>query len=194
MRWIVLEGPDCVGKSTIIRELSKILQEQGHKVFTTSEPSSSLIGKIIREWLLIEKVNPPHIYALLFTADRYYHYYNTVKIMLERGYIVLQERYKLSTLVYQSQMGVDEKWIEELNKYVPDPDITIVLDADIQVLKTRLESRTRKELFESDISTLYMIRQKYLEIAQRMGLPIVNAARDLNEVVQDVYKIVSRIL
>ncbi|NPA71036.1 MAG: dTMP kinase [Crenarchaeota archaeon] len=194
MRWIVLEGPDCVGKSTIIRELSKILQEQGYKVYITSEPSDSPIGKIIRGWLLREKVDPPHIYALLFTSDRYYHYHNIVKKMLENGYIVLQERYKLSTLVYQSQMGVDEKWIEELNKYVPDPDIMIVLDADIQVLKTRLESRTRRELFESDISMLCKIRQKYLEVARRMRLPIVNAARDLSDVVRDVYEIVSKLL
>ncbi|NPB00864.1 MAG: dTMP kinase [Crenarchaeota archaeon] len=194
MRWIVFEGPDCVGKSTIIRELSKILQEHGWKTFITSEPSSSPIGKLIRDWLLKEKIYPPHVYALLFTSDRYYHYHNIVKKMLEKGYIVLQERYKLSTIVYQSEMGVDEEWLIEINKYVPDPDLVIVLDADIETLRRRLETKSQREIFENDISMICRVRQKYLEIARRLGLPIVDTSRDLETVLQQVYKLVMSIL
>ncbi|NPA22700.1 MAG: dTMP kinase [Crenarchaeota archaeon] len=194
VKWIVFEGPDCTGKSTIILELSKILERSGYRVLVTAEPSRSPIGRLIRDWLLREKVDPPHIYALTFTADRYYHYYNIVKRGLEQGLIVLQERYKLSTIVYQSEMGIDEKWIMELNRYVPDPDLTIVLDADPEIIRERLHRKSSREIFERDIETLSRIRQKYLDIATRLGLPVVRTDRDVRDVVWEVYTIVRRVL
>ncbi len=89
MLWVVFEGPDGVGKSTIIREVARMLSQEGLKVAITCEPSNSEIGKLIREWLLRTRVEPPHVYALLFTADRYLHVYQRVMPLLRSGNIVL---------------------------------------------------------------------------------------------------------
>ncbi len=194
MKWIVFEGPDCVGKSVIIREISKMLESNGFRTFTTAEPSKSPIGRLIREWLLREHVKPDHVYALLFTADRYYHYYNIVREMLKKGFIVLQERYKLSTLIYQSEMGLNENWLNELNKYLPDPDLMIILDADIDVLIQRLSTRSSREVFEEDLTMLLRVRKRYLEYASRLGIPVVRTDRALSDVVREVYDIIRRVL
>ncbi len=187
--WIVFEGPDCVGKSTIIRKVSEKLREKNVKIYVTSEPSESKIGQLIRNWLLRENIYPAHIYALLFTADRYYHYFNVVRKKLEEGYVVLQERYKISTIVYQSLMGVDEEWIENLNKYLPEPDITIILDAEPKILSERLRVKSSREIFEN-IETIIKIREKYLKIAKKKAYTIIRTDIDLNNVVSEVYNII----
>ncbi len=166
MLWIVFEGPDGVGKTTIIEKVATALREQGYRVYTTAEPTESKIGNLIRTWLLKEKVEPPHVYALLFTADRYLHVYGDVLEKLQRGYIVLQERYIESTIVYQSAMGLDCRWLEELNRYLPQPDLTIVLDVDPEELVNRISKRYKqREIFEikeflKKVRELYLIRSK----------------------------------
>ncbi len=187
--WIVFEGPDCVGKSTIIRRLSEKLRDEGFKVITTSEPTNSKIGQLIRDWLLKNMINPPHIYALLFTADRYYHYYNEIKMKLKEGYIVLQERYKLSTIVYQSMMGLEIEWLEELNKYLPEPDITIILDAKPETILQRLRSRLNREVFEN-LEFISKIREAYLKICKKKKYILINTEDDINNIVENVYRII----
>ena len=134
-------------------------------------------------------INPPHIYALLFTADRYYHYYNEIEMKLKEGYIVLQERYKLSTIVYQSMMGLEIEWLEELNKYLPEPDITIILDAKPETILQRLRSRLNREVFEN-LEFISKIREAYLEICKKKKYILINTEDDINNIVENVYRII----
>ncbi len=101
--FVAIEGIDGVGKSTVITALRKKLENDGYRVYTTAEPSQSPIGRLIRDWLLKPRTNVVHssIYALLFTADRVQHYYGEIKPMLDKGYLVITERYMESTLAYQ---------------------------------------------------------------------------------------------
>ena len=188
--FIVFEGIDCVGKSTIMRLVAEKLRELGYNVYITSEPSNSPIGKLIRDWLLKEHVKPEHIYALLFTADRYYHYFNEIKYYLDQGYIVLCERYIDSTIVYQMIQGIDRLWIEELNRYIPKPNLVILLDAPLETVIERLSSRRKVEIFEKDIQFLRRVREIYLEIAREKNYPIVNTARDIYEIVNEIIEII----
>jgi len=174
MAWVVFEGPDGVGKSTLIVKLRDELARRGVKVQVTGEPSESPIGRLTREWLLKSQVNPPHIYALIFTADRYWHYYNIVKPALESCTVVLQERYKESTIVYQAAMGLDIEWLEQLNKYLPDPDLTILLDLEVDKLITRLASRGTAEIFEHR-EFLEKVRDLYLRRAREKGFLVLYA-------------------
>ena len=195
MSWIVFEGPDGVGKSTIIREVANILSQEGFKVAVTYEPSDSEIGKLIREWLLKTKVEPPHVYALLFTADRYIHVYQKVMPLLRSGNIVLQERYIESTIVYQHAMGLPLEWLEILNRYLPNPDLVIVLDAEPEEILKRLKERKKSiEIFE-DIEFLRKVRELYIERALKNNYIIVNTTgKTIKDTTAQILSIIKEVI
>ncbi|WP_252901370.1 dTMP kinase [Vulcanisaeta sp. JCM 14467] len=83
-------------------------------------------------------------------ADRVQHYYGEVKPMLDIGYVVITERYMESTLAYQGAMSLPQEWLMELHKFVPMPDLTIILDAPVDTVINRLSSRRVLEVFEVD--------------------------------------------
>ncbi|BDR92920.1 dTMP kinase [Vulcanisaeta souniana] len=190
--FVAIEGIDGVGKSTIITKLKDILERAGYRVHTTAEPSQTPIGRLIRDWLLRSdsKIAHPSVFALLFTADRVQHYYGEVKPMLDNGYLVITERYMESTLVYQSTMGLPMDWLMELHKFVPRPDLTIILDAPIEVVIGRLRSRHKLEVFEADKEFLNRARELLLRRASLNNYPVINAVRDPDSVANDVYRLI----
>lgn len=159
--FVVIEGIDGSGKSTQINKVKLLLEKEGYKIHITDEPTSQPIGDLCRENL----VNPnssPYVDALLFAADRIDHYQNEILPKLEKGFIVLSNRYKLSSLVYQGSNGVPIEWIKSINKYAPDPEIYIYLDIEVDIGLNRInnENRVVIEKFEKKedlykISTLY---------------------------------------
>jgi len=186
--FIVFEGVDGVGKSTVISKVKNELVKIGYSVYTTSEPSTSPIGNLLRQ-LLRERNVKPELYAILFTADRYYHYYYEILPALKSYDFVLCERYVESTICYQTIQGLSTSWLEELNRHVPRPDLTIILDASIDVISERLRSREDLEVFERDISFLERVRSLMLSRAREKNYIIINTShRDVNDVVQEVLK------
>ena len=127
--FIVLEGIDGSGTTTHTKLLGEFLKKKGFKVHLTREPSSSMIGKLLKEALLDDTI-PPETDALLFAADRTLHYKMEIKKKLNESFIVISDRYLESSIVYQSCQSNDISvdWIEEINKFVGYPDITIILD------------------------------------------------------------------
>lgn len=194
--FIAIEGIDGVGKSTVITMLRSRLEGNGYRVHVTAEPSQSPIGKLIRDWLLKPGSNVAHpsIFALLFVADRVQHYYGEVKPMLDRGYVVITERYMESTLAYQGAMGLPLDWLMELHRFVPKPDLTIILDAPVNTVINRLRSRRELEVFEVDAGFLSRVREVLLERASLSNYPVVNADRDLEVIVDDVYGLITNAL
>ena len=190
--FVAIEGIDGVGKSTVISMLRRRLEDSGYKVHVTAEPSQSPIGRLIRDWLLKPGSNVAHpsIYALLFVADRVQHYYGEVKPMLDSGYVVITERYMESTLAYQGAMGLPQEWLMELHRFVPRPDLTIILDAPVDTVINRLSSRRVLEVFEVDREFLVRVREILLRRASMYNYPVVNADRDLGLVVGDVYGLI----
>ena len=190
--FVAIEGIDGVGKSTVISMLRRRLEDSGYKVHVTAEPSQSPIGRLIRDWLLKPGSNVAHpsIYALLFVADRVQHYYGEVKPMLDGGYVVITERYMESTLAYQGAMGLPQEWLMELHRFVPRPDLTIILDAPVDTVINRLSSRRELEVFEVDREFLVRVREILLRRASMYGYPVVDANRDLGLVVGDVYGLI----
>lgn len=150
-------------------------------MYTTAEPSQSPIGRLIRDWLLKPGSNVAHpsIFALLFTADRVQHYYGEVKPMLDNGYLVITERYMESTLAYQGAMGLQQEWLMELHRFVPKPDLTIILDAPVDTVISRLRSRRELEVFEVNREFLIKVREILLRRALVNNYPVVNANKDL---------------
>ncbi len=170
--WIVLEGPDGVGKSTVAKHLAQLLKEKGIETCITSEPGLNPIGALIRDWVLKEHVEPPEVYALLFVADRYYHIHREVLPALYEGKTVIQERYMLSTIAYQSIQGLPEEWLIIIQQRLPHPDITIVLLLEPEQLAERIAQRNQQRDIFENMDFLRKLVQKYTELAHRYNLPI----------------------
>jgi dTMP kinase len=156
--FVVLEGLDGCGKSTLAKLLGGWLKERGRSVLLTSEPTDGRIGGLIREVLSGGKKVDASALALLFTADRMQHLAGEVEPALSSGKVVVCERYYYSTVAYQSAQGVDSKWLTALNSAARRPDLGILIDVDPAVAASRTSTG---EIFENK-EFLSKVRENYL--------------------------------
>ncbi len=143
--FITFEGGDGVGKSTQVRLLADYLAEQGHTVVTTREPGGTELGQEIRNIVLHHRGEiAPRAEALLYAADRAHHISTLVRPSLERGEVVLQDRYFDSSVAYQGAGRVlDGDEIRNISMWATGdlfPDLTILLDLDPAAARVRLDA------------------------------------------------------
>ena len=171
--FIALEGIDGSGKSTQTKLLTEQLSSQGHKVYSTFEPTDNQIGKLIRNILKGNAKADHRIIAGLFVADRLDHLlneeYGIVK-KLEEGYTVITDRYCFSSYAYQgTHMNMD--WVIQANSMSAEilrPDINIFIDVAPETSMQRLHSnRDTIELFET-LDSLKLVRAKYMEAFEKL--------------------------
>ncbi len=129
----------------------------------TKEPTSSIVGGIIRSILKAEWKVDMRTLQLLFSADRAHHLSRVINPYLEKGINVISDRYILSTLVFGSlEESLD--WLKQINSNFPEPDLTFILNVPGQVCAERIaKSRFGFEIFET-ADKLERIREKYLEL------------------------------
>ncbi len=187
--FIILDGIDGVGTTTHSKLLAGFLSLKGLKTYLTQEPSSSEIGKLLRIYLKDKRI-PASTDALLFAADRVLHYKNEIKKKLEEGYIVISDRYIESSIAYQSSQSdeITIEWIENLNLFAGEPDLTIILDIDPKISLSR-KNQEFLEKFE-DTSLLDKVRRVYLTRAEKLGYPIINTNNIIELVQTEIQKIV----
>jgi dTMP kinase len=170
--FLTFEGGDGSGKSTQSALLENWLFEQGRTVVSTREPGGTDLGLEIREIVLHRRGNvSPRAEALLYAADRAHHIATVVRPALERGDIVLQDRYLDSSVAYQGvgrELEADE--IRKLSLWAAEgllPDITVLLDLDVAIGRSRLDgSRTRYDRLESEAAAFHTrVREAYLALA-----------------------------
>ena len=180
--FIVLDGIDGSGTSTHSKLLTGFLSLKGLKVYLTQEPSNSDIGKILRTYLKDDKI-PASTDALLFAADRVLHFKNDIKKKLEKGYIVISDRYIESSIAYQTSQSenISIEWVRNLNKFAGTPDLTIILDIDPKLSLARKHHKVLDK-FE-DTSLLEKVRQVYLNRAKIEGYFVISTD-DIIEMVQ----------
>lgn len=134
--FLVLEGPDGVGKSTIAAVLASRLKGDGYAVRTIREPGSTEIGEGIRNLLLSTRHTDPYLDLLLFTAARRQLVNEVIAPALQAGEIIVCDRFYHSTFVYQGVIGgVDHSIIktvtwEAVGPYHPDATFLLILDED----------------------------------------------------------------
>jgi len=171
--FLTFEGGDGSGKSTQSALLERWLIEQGRTVVSTREPGGTEVGDEIREIVLHRRGHiVPRAEALLYAADRAHHVATVVRPALERGDIVLQDRYLDSSVAYQGvgrELAADE--IRDLSLWAAEgllPDITVLLDLDVAIGRGRLdESRTRYDRLESEAAEFHTrVREAYLALAR----------------------------
>ncbi|HSA49587.1 MAG TPA: dTMP kinase [Yinghuangia sp.] len=168
--FISLEGGEGVGKSTQVEALASWIRSKGHEVVVTREPGATEVGKRLRAMLLdINNTGiDPRAEALLYAADRAEHVATVIRPALERGAIVITDRYIDSSIAYQGagrELGTRE--IARVSRWASDglqPDLTILLDLDPEVGHSRF-TEAPDRLESEPQSFHHMVRSAFLDLA-----------------------------
>jgi dTMP kinase len=186
--FIVLEGIDGSGTTTQLERLAAHLRGRGRQVLATREPSTGPIGRLLREILLGQHLNPDgtrldgRAMALLFAADRRDHLTREIEPALVAGFDVVSDRYLLSSLAYQA-LEADRTWVEHLAEGVRVPDLTFLLDIDVRTAARRRQQAARvTERYDAD-QTLTLVAENYRQLASnRPGVLTIDASGTIDEV------------
>lgn len=174
--FLVIEGIDGAGKSTICKMIEAELVAMGKKVIITQEPTHDEIGSFIREGKV--KGISQKAEALLFVADRAVHT-EKIKEWVDEGNIVICDRYFASTVAYQSSMlngeALDREWLIKMNEpVIVAPDVTILLDIDPEKGLKRISNRDEISKFE-ELRYLMGVRREYLRLADEYDFMVIDA-------------------
>jgi len=186
--FITLEGPEGAGKSTNRDYLADRLRERGLEVVLTREPGGTPLAERIRDLLLAPSAEPMAVDTelLLMFAARAQHLAQVIRPALERGAVVLCDRFTDATYAYQGGgRGVPETRITELERFVQGelrPDLVLVFDLPVEVGLARAAARGRLDRFEQEGQGFFEgVRQAYLRRAQATPerYRIIDAAQPL---------------
>jgi dTMP kinase len=188
--FVVLEGGDGCGKSTQVQLLVSRLRDLGREVVATREPGATEAGAAIRSLVLGGGDLDPRAEALLIAADRAEHVAEVILPALERGAIVVSDRYIPSSLAYQGVargLGVDE--IALLSEWATGglaPDLVIVLDvspSEAAGRRARPEDRMERE----PDSFRAAVNQAYRDLASRFGWTLIDGAEPVEGVADEIW-------
>ena len=149
--FIAIDGPNGVGKSTVIEHLARVLTERGHRVVTTREPTDTELGRWIRAQQ--HRIRGKAL-ACLVTADRYEHLDALVRPAVASGAIVLCDRYICSSLVYQIADGVSSSFVFSINSGIMKADRIFLIRARPSTIAARMKTRSSVTRFESQLSPI----------------------------------------
>lgn len=169
--FVVLEGIDGSGKTTTLQRVAEELTNRGHDVVSTFEPGDSKLGSELRRLIMDNSNLTTEAELFLFLADRAEHVGKVIKPALNRGAIVLCDRYIMSTLVYQglnSSLDLSLSYIKDLNTLATGelvPDITFLFDIDPRIALERKERQgLRNRLDSSSLPYLTQLREDFTSV------------------------------
>ena len=185
---IAFEGLDQSGKQTQAELLRDRLTDEGRSVRILSFPDyRTAIGTEIGRGLRGERDYTPDVMQLLYVANRYEWKGDIVRDKAA-GMILLCDRYVASSIAYGEAQDLDVAWLSEIQKYLPQPDITFLLDIPPDVSARR--KTADRDKYERDLSLLGRVRESYLRQA-RAGWVRLDATRDRDAVAADVHAAVA---
>lgn len=198
--FIAFEGIDGSGKSTQVKRLTAWLRDRGHKVYATFEPTDSPIGKIIRSIFTHQLEGDQKVIAALFVADRLNHLLHSENGMIKKlkeGYIVITDRYYLSSYAYHSIHGIDLDWIIQANSMsaaLLKPDLNIFIDVDPEITIQRLNTgRQNIEMYET-LDNLKKVQSQYYHVIKKVedqeNIKVVNGNDTVDNIFENIVELV----
>lgn len=192
-QFIVLEGPDGAGTTSHTKALSEHLKKRGFDVLQTFEATDGPIGTFIREKLHTGGLSGNAI-QLLFTADRAWHEREVILPAIEKGQIVICDRYSLSTVLYGTAQGEQRSWLESMNKIFIQPGLQLFALPSFDVCMERLGMR-QKDSFEADDSLQKRVYELYAaEATTAPAIDVFNTSDDFDETAARIAKRVDAFL
>jgi len=201
--FITMEGGDGSGKTTQIELLTQWCEKAGHSTVVTREPGGTDLGLELREIILHSTgFIAPRAEALLYAADRAHHIHTVVRPALERGDLVVQDRYLDSSVAYQGAGRVlDPAEIRDLSLWAVEgllPDITFVLDVPATMAKERQATTERAfDRLEAEALDFHeRVRASYLAIAQEFPdrIVVLDGTQEVDVIHADIVQRVAALL
>ena len=202
-KFITIEGTEGVGKSTNLAYVHEWLTNRGVDVVITREPGGTPLAEEIRTLLLAKRDEAVDETAelLLVFAARAQHLQQVIKPALARGAWVLCDRFTDATYAYQGGgRGLDVATIAQLEQLVQGdlrPDLTLVLDIDVELGLQRARQRAELDRFESEAVAFFeRVRAAYRALAEAAPAryAVVNAGQPLVAVQQDIDRVLQALL
>lgn len=197
-QFIVFEGLDGSGQSTQAAKLVDFLNNRESKLqlghggaHLTKEPTTNLIGGLIRAQLTSEWKTKSECLQLLFAADRAHHLEKEIMPLLEKGVFVVSDRYFFSTIAYGMLEIQDWDWLRDINKPFLLPDISIFLKVSPKICVERIrESRFSVELFEKE-EVLGKVWEGYERLAKEFkNVHIIDGERPIEEIFEEIRELI----
>ena len=202
-KFITIEGIEGVGKSTNMAALVACIESAGHRVLTTREPGGTPLAEDIRDIIMNRGDEPvPEIAeVLLMFAARSFNVNNVIVPALDAGTWVVCDRFTDSTRAYQGGgRGIPMDTIDRVADWVHGdtwPDVTILLDAPVEVGMERAGQRSAPDRFEQERHDFFQrVRECYLQLALKEPdrFVVIDTTRSLDEVGADIEAIAAQIL
>ena len=202
--FITFEGTEGSGKTTVIEKIEEYYKEKGYNVIRTREPGGSKIAEDIRNVILdVNNTAMDSITeALLYAASRRQHLVEKVIPYLEKGYIVLCDRFIDSSLAYQGYargLGIDK--VYEMNLIATNgllPDATIYVDVRPEVGLSRIKTNNREQnrLDLEKLTFHQKVYDGYSEVAKKFKsrFRVINGEQSRDEVLNDTIKVLDEII
>ena len=193
MMFVAFEGIDGSGKSTITGLVAEMLKKDGYKVYTTHEPTNDRVAS--EDLVKYRNVESYLKLFFSFTEDRFSHQLK-IKEHLDKGEIVLCDRYLLSSYAYQGEViqklfeNKNEaiQWMGDVSRIITvRPDLNFLLDIDPVIALERISERKHITSFE-DLGYLRSVRDFYTSLSSKETI-LIDASRSMRDVTEDVYKI-----
>ena len=181
---IAFEGLDQSGKETQAKLLRDRLREQGHKSRVVSFPDyGTSIGEEIARALQGDREYGPEVMQLLYVANRYERRPD-IERWQRAGIVLVFDRYVASSIAYGEAEDVDPTWLQDLQRFLPQPKVSILLDINPETaLKRKAVGRDR---YERDLALQGRVRESYLRQAQQPSWVRINGERPKSEVADAV--------
>lgn len=179
---IVIEGIDGTGKSTQATMLAEALRKSHKEVVQSFEPTNGPWGKKLRESATTGRLSIEEELNY-FIRDRREHVENVITPVMERGGIVILDRYYFSTMAYQGARGLDPRKIREQNEqFAPKPDILIILDLDVDAALQRIGVRDGQTNEFEKRESLDFCRTLFLSLEGEPYAHVISAQASVEDV------------
>lgn len=202
-KFVVVEGPDGSGKTSVVKALSQLLMQAGIQAVYTREPGGSPIAEQIRE-VVLDVENTAMDYrteALLIAAGRRQHLVETIIPNVEAGKLVISDRFVMSSLTYQGVgrgIGIDPVWA--INRFAIEdwmPDLTLLIDIPAEVGLERIQkacgTRQYDRLDRETLAFHQRTRQTYLDLSKEWpNLVKIDGQQTIEEVSRQCFEIMQK--
>jgi dTMP kinase len=185
---LAFEGLDQSGKQTQAERVRDRVTALGRECRLLSFPDyQTPIGIEISKALHGERDYAPDVMQLMYVANRY-EKRDEMKKALDAGTIIVCDRYLASSIAYGEAQGLDPAWLRDIQKYLPQPDLTILLDIAPQTAVQR--KATNRDRYERDLALLSRVRESYRRQAAEEGWLRLDGERPRDTVSAEVIRAV----
>lgn len=194
---ITVCGLDGCGKTTMMNRIIADL-EKDHTIFVTKQPTNSVRDSNIFRTYMDSPNHEAFDYrslSLLAASDRVQHVSKVIKPELEKGSIVISDRYFYSCLANLRARGFQkDKWIYEISKSIIKPDLAFFFDAPVNIAVSRVRKREEEKDRYIDIELQYKLRQEYINICKANNGILISTQQDEDETYRQVKSAIERII